>query len=47
MNFHTDVAKWVHDVLLLKGYFEDAVKSWHSLLDVISIDAYPNMFVVS
>jgi hypothetical protein len=47
MNFHTDVAEWVHDALALPGYFEKAVADWHDLLDVISIDAYPNAFVSS
>lgn len=47
MNFHTDVARWVHDALLLPGYYEKAVADWHSLLDVVSIDAYPNMMVSS
>jgi hypothetical protein len=47
MNFQTDVAKWVHTALALPGYYEQAVESWHSLLDVISIDAYPNAFVSS
>ena len=46
-NFHTDVAKWVHDVLLLKGYYEEAVSSWSNMLDIVSIDAYPNMLVAS
>ena len=45
MNFHTDVAEWVHDALALPGFYEKAVADWHSLLDVISIDAYPNAFV--
>ena len=35
----------VHDALALPGYYEKAVASWHGLLDVVSIDAYPNAFV--
>jgi hypothetical protein len=27
-NLHTDVAKWVHEVLFLKGYFEEAASLW-------------------
>jgi len=46
-NFHTDVPSWVHDLLLLKGYYIDAISDWGSILDFISIDAYPNMFVDS
>ena len=47
MNFHTDVAKWVHDTLLLDGFYENAVQKWAPLLDVISLDAYPNAVVAA
>lgn len=47
MNFHTDVPKVVHDILGMPGFYTDAVASWSYLLDVIALDAYPNMFVAS
>jgi len=45
MNFHTDVAEWVHRTLLLKGYYEEAVTAWSDLVDIVALDAYPNMYV--
>lgn len=47
MNFHTDIPEVIHATLHLPGFYLDAVRSWSSLLDVISIDAYPNMFVAT
>ncbi len=45
MNFHTDVPKLVHELLHLQGYYLDAVADWKDLLNVISLDAYPNMYI--
>lgn len=45
MNIHTDVPEFLHQLLHLKGYYLDAVTAWAPLLDVISIDCYPNMYV--
>lgn len=45
MNFHTDVPEAVHAVLNLPGFYLDAIRDWAQFLDIISIDAYPNMFV--
>lgn len=47
MNFHTDVPKIAHTLLHLPGFYLDAVRDWAPLLDVISYDAYPNMYVAS
>lgn len=46
-NVHTDVPLWVHDVLLLPGYYEQAVRAWTPLLDMVALDAYPNALVSS
>lgn len=47
MNFHTDVPQMVHQILKFPGYYTDAIASWQSVLDVIALDAYPNMYVAS
>lgn len=51
MNFHTDVPKEVHTLLGLPGFYLDAIASWatppNSLMDIVSIDAYPNMYAPS
>jgi hypothetical protein len=47
MNFHTDVPQVVHEILDLPGFYLEAVTNWSYLLDVIALDAYPNMFVAS
>ena len=47
MNFHTDVPKAAHDLLHLPGYYLDAVVEWRSYLDVVALDAYPNMYVAT
>ncbi|KNC48416.1 uncharacterized protein AMSG_04865 [Thecamonas trahens ATCC 50062] len=46
-NVHTDVAKWVHTVLDLKGFYTDAIAAWAPMLDWVSMDAYPNMVVAT
>jgi hypothetical protein len=43
-NLHTDVPAVVHDLLLLPGFYESAARAWSSSVDVLSFDAYPNMF---
>ena len=45
MNFHTDVSKTFHTLMFLKGHYEQAVADWAQHMDIISIDAYPNMYV--
>jgi len=45
MNFHTDVSKTFHTLMLLKGHYEEAIADWAQYMDIISIDAYPNMYV--
>ena len=47
MNFHTDVPEVVHDVLHLPGFYVSAIQDWAQYLDIIAIDAYPNMFVAT
>ena len=51
MNFHTDVPLFFHEQIAfltsVNGFYLNAVKQWHHLLDVISIDAYPNMYAAS
>jgi hypothetical protein len=42
-NLHTDVPESVHSLLELPGYFEDAARDWAPYVDVMSLDAYPNM----
>lgn len=46
-NLHTDVPLVVHELLDLPGYYLTALANWSSLLDIISLDAYPNMLVSS
>jgi hypothetical protein len=46
-NLHTDVPLVVHQLLDLPGYYLSALANWSHLLDVISLDAYPNMLVAS
>jgi hypothetical protein len=47
MNFQTDAPESLHAMLNLPGYYVDAIANWSSLLDVISIDSYPNMFIAT
>jgi hypothetical protein len=51
MNFHTDVPLLIHKQISfltsINGYYLNAVEQWHSLLDIISIDAYPNMYAAT
>lgn len=44
-NLHTDVPESFHRALNLPGFFTDAARAWDSLIDIWSIDAYPNMLV--
>ena len=44
-NLHSDVPDSVHKLLSLPGYYVDAAKEWNSLIDIMSLDAYPNYFV--
>lgn len=43
-NLHTDIPQVVHDLLFLPGFYLEATARWHSLIDVWSFDAYPNMY---
>ena len=45
MNFHTDVPREIHELLHLPGYYLNAIADWHPFVDVVAIDAYPNMYV--
>jgi hypothetical protein len=47
MNFHTDVSKKFHDLSFIRGFYLDAMKDWLSLMDFVTLDAYPNMVVAT
>jgi hypothetical protein len=44
-NLHTDVSAKLHELLLLPGFYLDAAVKWNGLVDIWSMDGYPNMFV--
>lgn len=42
-NIETDVAKWAYDAVFAGGFWTEAVTKWAPMLDMLSIDSYPNM----
>lgn len=47
-NVVTDVPKWIADASgVPKSYYEDSISEWAGILDWVSMDAYPNMFIAT
>ena len=47
-NLHTDVPESAHRLLNLTGFYVDAAKMWAPIVNgLLSIDAYPNMYVAT
>jgi hypothetical protein len=44
-NLHTEIDKQIHERFHLPGYYEDAARDWAALVDVMSIDVYPNYLI--
>jgi len=44
-NLHTDLSAEVHRLTFVHGFYLDAIRNWHSYMDFISFDSYPNYYV--